>query len=33
MFFSAAAPLTALGGSFAGALAFTAIALVLIFWR
>jgi hypothetical protein len=33
MFFAAAAPFAALGGSFAGAAAFIAIALALIFAR
>jgi hypothetical protein len=33
MFFAAAAPFAALGGSFAGAAAFIAIALALIFLR
>jgi hypothetical protein len=33
MFFAAAAPLAALGGSFASAAIFIAIALALIFWR
>jgi hypothetical protein len=33
MFFAAAAPLAAMGGSFAGAAIFIAIALALIFLR
>jgi hypothetical protein len=33
MFFAASAPLAVLGGSFAGALAFAAIALALVFTR
>jgi hypothetical protein len=33
MFFAAAAPFAALGGSFAGAAIFIAIALLLIFLR